>query len=274
MRMAAGVVGPSAVTARSRIAQQRVVDEIGPDRPDEVERAGDDDRAGPRDRQRATPRADRASAITPGEPQAGGPHAPPARGQLLGRQGPRRVDGRGDDVRAAQRRRRASASTTPSTSLSAIDAVTSVTARARGTAAGRRGPTARAAAPAGLWAPSSRTSRPSTVEQLQAPRPARPPRTRAVGRHRRRPGDAAPVERVEQRVGDRDVGGLVPTAQADVRAVAEARQVDLDPRRGPSRAIGGWLDLASGTPSRRARRRTMRSPLHRSPRSRPGRRAR
>ena len=99
-------------------------------------------------------------------------HARPACRELGRGQSARgHVDGRRDDAGAPRSRRTAptSASMTPSTSLSAIDAVTSVTRTG-----GEERPqvverAASAAAPAGLWAPSSRTSRPSTVSSSRRP---------------------------------------------------------------------------------------------------------
>ena len=78
---------------------------------------------------------------------------------------------------------------------------------------------ARAAAPSGLCAPSSSTSRgPPAWRRRRArggPASARS-RTRAAGPPRG-PGDARRLEGVEERVGDRDVRRLVPSAQGDVR---------------------------------------------------------
>ena len=68
------------------------------------------------------------------------------------------------------------------------------------------------------------------VADAQQLEPARPDRGRVaappgVGRDGR---DAGRLERVERRIGDRRVGRLVPSAQADPGR-PEARQVDLDP---------------------------------------------
>ena len=99
---------------------------------------------------------------------------------------------------------------------------------------------ASAAAPAGLCAPSSRTSRPSTSRSSSRPGQiavAYP--VRRAGRVHA--GDPGRCQRVEERIGDGDVGRLVPTAQADPRA-AETRQLDVDPVAIPAEQRRG-LDL-------------------------------
>ena len=106
-------------------------------------------------------------------------------------------------------------------------AVTSVSGPAARNGRRSSSAAASAAAPAGLWAPSSRTSRPSTREQLEPAGPDRARRSRdrrAASVDRRDPGR---LERVEQRVGDRHVGGLVAAAQPDAGR-PERRQLDVD----------------------------------------------
>ena len=106
-----------------RVAQRGIVHEPGPRGPDEVQRARHDHRA-------AAARAGRGPGPRPGS----GPstdvgareRGPPGRGEVRGGQGPRQVDGRADDGRAGEGCAAAAAATTPATSLSAIDAQTSV----------------------------------------------------------------------------------------------------------------------------------------------------
>ena len=116
---------------------------------------------------------------------------------------------------------------TPSTSLSAIDAVTSVIGpvgeerpevvegRREGRGAGR------------VVGAVEQDLATADVEQLEPARPARRRVAAAPGVVADR-GDAGGLERVEERVGDGDVRGLVPAAQADP-GPAEPRQLDLDP---------------------------------------------
>ena len=125
-----------------RIAEGRVVDEARAHRADQVQRAGDDDR--PAAIARACP------ARRPGSvPRARARPARPAR--QIAASSPRAARGGGRRWCTRRWRRRASAgrataATTPATSLSAIDAQTSVSGpegsrrRRRGTGAGRRAP--------------------------------------------------------------------------------------------------------------------------------------
>ena len=160
---------------------------------------------------------------------------------------------------------------TPSTSLSAIDAVTSVI----GPSVEERPEVVERDGQGGGAGRVVRTVEQHVAvadpQQLQPARPdgiriAAPPRL--VG-DRRDPGR---LERIERRIGDRHVRRLVAPAQADP---GPSRAVAARPRsrRGPSRASGAGATSVSGTPTRRARRRmTARpSPLApvtaRSPRS-------
>ena len=124
--------------------------------------------------------------------------------------------------------RPARAATTPAMSLSAIDAVrqgrTDPSPRngRRSSSAGGQGGGAR-----GVVGPVEQDVATGDVEQLETARPARlgvaaPP---GVVRHA---GDPGGLERVEDRVRDRDVGRLVPAAQPDPGR-AEAGQLDDDP---------------------------------------------
>ena len=222
----------------------------GPDRADEVQRAGDDDGPAPsrgpgRPRPRGV-RRPRSRSASAGAPVA--PAARRARRPACAR-GPSTV--RGDDAsRRASAAAPASAATIPSTSLSAIGRRRPASA-APGARYGRRSSSAcaRAAAPAGLWAPSSRTSSPSTVEQLEPARPAprsRSPRRRASASARRDPGR---LERVEERVGDRDVGRLVAAAQPDPRRARAAAARRSSPSRSQPSSGAGSTSV-SGAPIR------------------------
>ena len=127
----------------------------------------------------------------------------------------------------------ASARTTPATSLSAIDAVRSVIGGRRRTGSsppvrnGRRSSraTARAAAPAGLWAPSRSTSRPSTSEQLEATRPARRREPGPAGVRWRRcdPGRGEGVQRRVRRPPRWRPGGARAARPASARGPARSR---------------------------------------------------
>ena len=154
---------------------------------------------------------------------------------------------------------------TPSTSLSAIDAVTSVSGPARevrpevveraGEGRGTRrvvGPVEQDVAAVG---PRSSSSRPGQRA------PAYPARRAAASVVR----DPGRLQRVEQRVGDGDVGGLVPAAQPDPRR-ARAAAARRRSRRGPSRGAAPAATSVSGTPSRaRAAPDRPRAPSPRAP---------
>ena len=95
---------------------------------------------------------------------------------------------------------------------------------------------ARAAAPAGLWAPSRSTSRSPTRSSSSRPGQtaagvAAPP---GVGRDGR---DPRGLQCVERRVGDRGIGRLVPSAQPDPGRT-ETGQVHLDPVAVPAQERG------------------------------------
>ena len=126
---------------------------------------------------------------------------------------------------------------TPSTSLSAIDAVTSVIGPFARNGRRSSSATASAAAPAGLCAPSSRTSWSRDAQEFEPPRPDRiriAPPPRLVG-DRRDPGR---LEGIERRIGDRHVRRLVAPAQADA-GPPEPRQLDLDPIAVPAQQRRG-----------------------------------
>ncbi len=143
-----------------------------------------------------------------------------------------------------------SAARTPATSLSAIEPRTRVIGGGSGSSppwrVGRRSSRARArtAAPAGLWAPSRRTSRnpdagrrERDLEELEPARPAggRVPPTPGVVVDRGDPGDR---QGVEHGVGDCDVGRLVSAAQPDPR-LAQAGQGHRDAVAVPAEERGG-----------------------------------
>ena len=114
-----------------RVAQVGVVHEPAPHRPDEIERAGDDDRA-----RAVAERLVQRRGRVGGDDRVGrspAPAAAPAPRQASSAgQRPRQVDGRAHDPRVARATGpAASAAMTPSTSLSAIDAVTSVSGPVR-----------------------------------------------------------------------------------------------------------------------------------------------
>ena len=146
--------------------------------------------------------------------------------------------------------------TIPSTSLSAIDAVTSVNGPAARN--GRRSSSAwrERRGPGRVVGAVEQDVDAVAGQQLQPARPAARSRSRpgARSRHVRDPGLG---QRVEQGVGDRRVRGLVPPAQAD-RGPAEPRQLDLDAvARHPDASAGSTT--VSGTPIRVARRRMIAS---------------
>ena len=100
-------------------------------------------------------------------------------------------------------------------------------------------------------------------EQLQAARPdgiGISAAARVVGDGR----DARRLERIERRVGDGRVGGLVPAAQSDPRP-AEAWQLDVDAVAVPADGVGAGSTSVSGTAIRRARRRMTARPSPRAP---------
>ena len=86
---------------------------------------------------------------------------------------------------------------------------------------------ARAAAPAGLCAPSRSTSRSPAASSSSRPGQVARSYPRAAGGVAD-PGDARGRERIEDGVGHRDVRGLVPAEQADA-GPAEPRQLDGEP---------------------------------------------
>ena len=95
--------------------------------------------------------------------------------------------------------------------------------------------------------------------------PATPPLAYPARRCRGRgPRDPGRVERIEQRVGDGDVGRLVATAQTDPRS-PETGQLDVDPVAIPAEQLAPASTSVNGTPSRRARRRITASPSPRAP---------
>ena len=259
---APGVGAASPGSSRSA----RVVDEDRPDRPDEVERAGDDDRAGrlapaARSRAASTGRTTDAAA-TPGAPR---PTSPP-RGRSAGSARGRSTCGADDAGRAGDRRRgeraraRRRRPCRPSTRGRASAGAAPARRRPGGTGAGRRAPGARAAAPAGLWAPSRRTSRtaagvPSRLEQLEPARPA----GRGVARAGEPPAPTVAIPAASRASSTAsataDVRRLVPAAQPDPR-LAEAAAARRRCRRGPSRSTARrGRPRSAATPSRRARRR-------------------
>ena len=241
-----------------RIAQERVVDEPPARLADEIQRAGDDD--GPC--RPASASSSAAVGVRRRDPDGAGRAAAAARhasASASARQRPGQVDGRADDRRARERPAPPRPPRpSPSTSLSAIDAHTSVErARRARNGRGRRAP-ARAPRPRPgcgrrRGAPPGR--RPSSSSSRPGQRAAAYPRRRASAGDRREPRR---LERVQQRVGDGDVRGLVP---------ARAGPTSTAPRPGSStrRAsrsqprIGAGLATASGTPSRAQRRRMIAS---------------
>ena len=264
-----GVAESSAgsVVMLGRIPELWVVDEARPDGPDKVERPGHDRRPGPAGAHARRAASGSGSAITcAGAARPVAPARAPAPRPAW--RAPRRPSSRSRS-RPAGRSPRASASTIPSTSLSAIDAMTSVS---------RTGREVRAQVVEGLGEGrgAGRVVRPVEQDlvavhgqQLEAPGPrrARIPGAPARGVGRRDPGV---VERVEQRVGDGDVRGLVPAAQPDPhrpeprqldgQAVAvpaeQRRRPDLGERRRPCAAPAGgrWRAPRRRRRSRRCRR--------------------
>ena len=120
----------------------------------------------------------------------------------------------------------------PSTSLSPIEPWTSVSGA--GGVARRREERpevverrASAAAPAGLWAPSRSTSRPSTRSELEAARATRAPRSRAGARRRGTVAIPAVSSASSTASATAAFVGLVAAAERDPRR-AERRQLDLD----------------------------------------------
>ena len=128
--------------------------------------------------------------------------------------------------------------------------------RRRGTGRRSSRATARAAAPAGLWAPSSRTSRPSAATSSSSRPGQRAAGVAAASGVRRRPvAIPAASSASSVAIGDGDVRRLVAAAQADAPS-ARARAARRAARRGPSRGSAPAPTSVSGTPRRAARRRT------------------
>ena len=283
-RVGASRGGRSARRSGDGVAGHRAVDgsrssgsstSAAADRPDKIERAGDDDRArggspapgrAPRPGPAATAGAGRRARRAPARRRARR-RASPAAGPRLGRDDPRAARGAADDASAAM---------TPATSLSAIDAVTSVTGaapapRRRPEVVERLGEGRRAGRVVGTVEQDLAGRR--TVEQLEPAGPTARRHSRAAARPSATRGDPGRLERVEHRVGDRR-RSPPGAARAGRRGSARGRGSSTTiPSRSQPR-IGARLDLGQrhAEPPRPAaddgeRRR-------RSRRSRPGRRAR
>ena len=269
-RSASVAVGSSASRASVRVAQVRVVDQVAARRPDKIERTGDDDRPGPGERASSAAERIRLDVRTI------------ARGRAAARARARRARPRASPagtsrlvqmtVAPASAADGASAAMTPSTSLSAIEAVTSVIGpggqerpqvvegRRQGGGAGRVvGTVEQDVAAAGRASSSSRPGQ--TRARVAAPAGAvggpwrsRPPRAHRASRPRwpRWPP-----------------GGVRAGRPASARAAAARPRC----RRGPSRGAAPARPRSAARPA--AARAGGRPPArHRARRSRPGRRAR
>jgi len=175
---------------------------------------------------RAASRAARGSAKTSGcAALPAEPPRPPSARQAARAAGPGRPPGGAYDPRLPQQRRPGECARTPSTSLSAMMARTSVGRPGARNGARSSSAWARVAAPAGLWAPSSSTSRPRSRSAPGAPASERP-RIRPAGR-RRRHGQSRGFERIQRGVGDRRVRRLVATSQGDADR-SQPTELDVD----------------------------------------------
>ena len=88
------------------------------------------------------------------------------------------------------------------------------------------------------------------VDELQAAGPDAPSRSRAAVPPASAVGSPACAQRIEQRLGDRRVRGLVPPAKPDAHG-PEARQVDEQPVAIDRRGSAARPTSASGAPTSR-----------------------